>query len=209
MDTPFSPLPNAHFFWKRLADYLASVGGEFGLDAACGAFVNRHLFQTRLYCGLDLSQRRLQTGLARYPHDTACFGVVAPLGRPLPFRACADICVSSSTLVYVPPAHRLEVTQQLVDTVRRGGRLVVQMRRFRGYEALVALLRQQFRRLRVTHYHSRLSQRYNRMRWRARSGERREGTEATSAVALPYPRLTPLWTLLCERCIPNVPLGQC
>lgn len=206
--TTTSAVPAANFFWHRLARWLERVRGDLALDMACGPFVNRHLFHTQAYCGLDISLRQLQDGVARFPDDAQSIGVVADIGRPLPFDASADVCVSSYTLSYVPPAQRLQVARHLVAAVRRGGHLVVQFPRFHGYEALVTMLQEHFRRVQVTHYHSLFSQYYTRRLLRRWWQARRGAIAVADSPLLPGHRLTPLWTWLCEGMFPNVPWGN-
>ena len=140
MASTLSRVPSARFGWQQLARDLAPVGGELALDVACSTFTNRHLFHTRTYYGLDLFPAQLQAGLDRYADDNS-IGVVADIGRPLPFKACADVCVSTYTLLYVPPVQRLTVTQQLVDSVRRGGCLILQCPNVSGADAILSGLR--------------------------------------------------------------------
>src|SRR5882724_8855272 len=185
MASTLSRVPSARFCWQQLARDLAPVGGELALDVACSTFTNRHLFHTRTYYGLDLFPAQLQAGLDRYADDNS-IGVVADIGRPLPFKACADVCVSTYTLLYVPPVQRLTVTQHLVDSVRRGGCLILQCPNVSGADAILSRLREQFRRLEVTYSHSPFSRYYSRRRPR-HWGHNRMTTPASPSV------WTPVW----------------
>jgi hypothetical protein len=58
----------------------------------------------------------------------------------LPFKAGADVCLSTYTMLYLPLAGRLAVTQQLVVTVRRRGSLMLQCPHVSGPDTIFSQL---------------------------------------------------------------------
>lgn len=145
--------PAKQLVWRWLEkDMQESSSYCAGLDIACGAMINRPLFKTQTYTGIDLDENRIKEGLTKYPdvRGEAC----DILNMPEDVRGDFVLCVQTIG-INAKCDHTMDaaMVEAIVDHVNTGGSLIVNLGpACRNKEFLIDILRRRFKTVIVRPY---------------------------------------------------------
>lgn len=94
------------------------------LDAGCGRFINRNLFKTDRYVGLDTTPESIMAGRRIHPDAV---GYVGSVLETLPEKADLVVCTLVLNNKRFPHVRTIEAVNNLVAAVRPGGNLLFTM----------------------------------------------------------------------------------
>ncbi len=137
--------PAKQLLWRWLErDMQESSSCRAGLDIACGAMINRPLFRTQTYTGIDLDRGRIEEGLTKYPNVR---GEVCDILNMLEdVQGDFVLCIQTIGInAKCDPVMDVAMVEAIVDRVNSGGTLIVNLGpACQDQTVLIDILRQRF-----------------------------------------------------------------
>lgn len=147
--------PSKTALFRMLAQDLAEISGDLGIDAACGTMKNSRLFKTKRYLGIDISQAELDIGLASHPDATGMVGDLARVDLP---KQAASVVVSTNTMFYLTPDDRKLAILNLYESLTPEGTMLLHFPLGSDWNEIEQLLRERFENVSVFYVRNLFSQ---------------------------------------------------
>lgn len=122
-DHRISEKPGKTLLWLWVARDMRRIKGkEIGVDAACGAMINRKYFQTAQYIGIDINEKGLAEGKSKYPEAITIQTKLQDIDN---IQGDLILCVQAiGTNRHFENEDSLLVIKRLVDILNPGGTLI-------------------------------------------------------------------------------------
>lgn len=148
----YSGRPSKQLLWYWLMrDMKLSQSYEVGIDAGCGAMLNRPWFRTNKYIGIDIDEQRLIEGKAKYPEVVS---IRSRLEDAKNTTGDFILCVQVFANKHLDKTKTMNIVDSLVQMVSPGGVLIFNItKRNLPYEMKIdAYLNQHFTRVKKRKY---------------------------------------------------------
>jgi hypothetical protein len=141
----FSMRPDKQAMYFLLArDGLLSKGKAVGVDFGCGAMLNRRIFRTKEYWGVDLDEPTLRKGLRRFPKAKASLSKIEEANvPPADFAICTNV-FAGTNFGKEGARYNMMVLEKIIDRVAENGTLIVTFNPKKNGPELIDRLRERF-----------------------------------------------------------------
>lgn len=121
--------PSKTYLYSKLIDDIRehSKSVAVAADISSAHFDHAEYFNSEQYLGVDIDRNRLQSGKAKFEHDSDYTAIQADITRQIFQPNSIGMIVSTHTLSHLDPDEHLSVIEMFIQYLKPGGCLFLQV----------------------------------------------------------------------------------
>lgn len=118
--------PSKTALYRKICQLVGDNTYRTGIDCACANFSNRmRFFPVERYVGIDLDRGCVESGIGKFPDDTAILADMCKVELP---KGCADLVISSNSIYHIKDdSQRLLAVKNISSWVSPEGKLLIEL----------------------------------------------------------------------------------